>query len=184
MTGSLMKTLSTNSPMKLKAESAHLFFIVCTKQLLNGVICAQTYRQRLEHLLKMMKKSDGLYEEVSIILGIEGDMSNETLETVIESKSDGNYTSLVDYFHQNNTSLYFQGTIRIADPDPWPSIPHLHIEDKRTHKIKKVNVFTGNSTDGGSYSINELIHLWNDIDFIKKIQNNLSTICSKQNKEE
>lgn len=163
--------------MKLKADSAELFFVVCTKQFMNGVITPQIYRKNLESLCKMMKQNTKLYSTVVAILAIEGDISLRTLRE--ESQSNETDTTLVNIFRQNENCLYYQGTLRITDPDPWPSIPHIHIFDKRINKVKKINIYTGESTEGASYSKNELISLWNDPSFVKKMSNNLDTICSK-----
>lgn len=163
--------------MKLKTESADLFFVVCTRQLMSGLIDSQTYRARLECLLKMMKKNTKLFNLVQLIMDKEGDM---TPESVNNSIKEGSCSELIKAFHNDQNCLNYTGEIRIADPDPIPSKPHLHVSDKKAHCNKKINIYTGESTDGASYSLNELINLWNDTAFIGKIKKNIDTICAKQ----
>lgn len=162
---------------KLNADSAQLFFIVCTKQYMNGVISLQTYKTRLDALLKMTKRQSSLYSIVSALLDCDYSCFPDCITQTIE-KEDWD-SELISLFHNNNDCLNYLGTMMVNDLDPCPSIPHLHVEDKRTHKQKKINIFTGESSLGDPYSLNELVVLWNDPTFTNKIKKNLGIICSK-----
>lgn len=163
--------------MKLINDSAHLFFVISTRQFINGVINAHTYQQYLESLRRMTKKNTLIYKIVLDILNMDDEITPDSIEDRID-KSEDKDSSLLEIFKKNPDSLLFQGDVMINDPDPWPSKPHLHVFDKRINKNKKVNIFTGKSTEGRDYSDNELITLWNDSQFVKKLTKNLDTICS------
>lgn len=162
---------------KLNADSAQLFFIVCTKQYMNGVISLQTYKTRLTSLLKMTKKQSNLYQVVFALLDCEHGCFPDCISKTIEDEDCD--SELISLFHNNNDCLNYLGTMMVNDPDPCPSIPHLHVEDKRAHKQKKINIFTGESSLGDPYSLNELVTLWNDPTFTNRIKKNLGIICSK-----
>lgn len=162
---------------KLNADSAQLFFVVCTKQYMNGVIPLQTYRERIDSLLKMTKKQSTLYPIVSALQDCEYNCFPDCISQTIEKED--SESELITLFHNNSDHLYYLGTIKVNDPNPWPSIPHLHVEDKRTHRQKKIDIFTGESTLGDNYSLNELVNLWNDPGFMNKIKRNLDIICTK-----
>lgn len=164
--------------MKLKTKSAKLFFVICTKQFMNGIIKRQTYKTYLESLFHIMDPGTRLY---TIVL----ELLDRKKIPASQSAADDNFSEerdavLVSIIKENPDCLLFQVTLRIADPDPSPSIPHIHIYDKGINRVKKINVYTGESTEGASYSKNELISLWNDSWFLKRMSKNLDAICSKR----
>ncbi len=64
--------------------------------------------------------------------------------------------------------LKFTTNFRVADNDKSPSCPHIH--DYENHR--KIDVFTGICDDDTQLSDKDLVDLWNDVKFIKKIKKN------------
>lgn len=158
----------------ISIENARLYFTISHNQFVNGRIPAKVYFERLEKLSFLISKSSALYQILKDILSTPNDQQKVCTNKQNAVQLGGNYQVICDLAQQKGGVIKFikPDDIRITDPDPLPSLPHIH--DFANHR--KIDVYTGKGTDGSKISHKELIALWNNPDFIERIKKNRTTI--------
>ena len=152
----------------IKSDNARLYFTLVHNQFLNGMIPSDVYIERLVKLKSLIAKQTALYRILQDILS--------TIPTEQFSKSKdrqpcflGNQWEIIyDIANREDGLLKFTTNFRVADNDKFPSCPHIH--DDENHR--KIDVFTGICNDDTQLSDKDLVDLWNDAKFIKKIKKN------------
>lgn len=156
----------------IKSENARLYFTLVHNQFMNGMIPHNVYIQRLVKLKDLIAKQTALYQILQEILStipIEQFVDRKERQKHLLGKS---YKIICDIANRDGGLLEFKTTFKVADNDKFPSCPHIH--DYENHC--KIDVFTGIATDGTQLSNKDLVNLWNDTEFIKKIKKNRKTL--------
>ena len=170
------EVLITNNMAKvIKAENARQFFTICVKQLLVRMIPAEVFIERLPVLKSMISPTTTLYKIIDEILREFDSMPEK--DRGDESKLTEKYEVIDNIAHKEGGMLELLiGNMRIGDSDTFPSVPHIHEQDSK----RKLDIYTGRFTDGTHLSEKDLIDLWNDKKFIKKLSKNRETITTKR----
>lgn len=155
-------------------ENARLSFTISHNQFVNERIPAKVYFERLEILSSLINKSSALYQILKDILSTPNDQQKVCTDKQNAVQLGDNYEAICNLAQQEGGAIQFirPQDIRITDPDPLPSLPHIH--DFANNR--KIDVYTGKGTDGSNIPRKELIALWNNPDFIERIKKNRTTI--------
>lgn len=163
----------------IKAENARQFFTICVKQLLIRMIPAEVFLERLHVLKSVISPATALYKIINEILS---EFDN------IPEKDRGDESKLTEKYEVVDVIAHKEGGMlellhlvdikgmRIGDSDIFPSVPHIHEQDSN----RKLDIYTGRFTDGTHLSKKDLVDLWNDEEFIKKLSKNRETITTKR----
>lgn len=163
----------------ITAENARLFFTICEKQLLVRMIPAGVFLERLQVLKSMISPATALYK---IIEGIMKEFDGMPVkDRGDESKLAEKYDVIDAIAHKEGGMLELLHLIdikgmRIGDSDTFPSVPHIHEQDSN----RKLDIYTGRFTDGTHLSEKDLVDIWNDKKFIKKLSKNREAITTKR----
>lgn len=152
----------------IKSENARLYFTLVHNQFLNGMIPYNVYMERLVKLKSLIAKQTALYRILQDILST---IPTEQFSKIKDRQPCflGNQWEIIcDIANRKDGLLKFTTNFRVADNDRFPSCPHIH--DDENHR--KIDVFTGICADGTQLSDKDLVDLWNDVEFIKKIKKN------------
>lgn len=156
----------------IKTKNAQLFFTLTHNQFVNGKITKPTYIARLEKLSEHIDRRSVLYsvllDTISIAMNLAiyplAKYDNRTMML------DKGYNILMERVKESGQLMEFKqiGTMRIADTDDLPSIPHLHLHESNI----KVDVYTGLCSNNKCLSDKEFVNLWNDEEFYDKLYRN------------
>ena len=163
----------------ITAENARLFFTICEKQLLVRMIPAEVFLERLQVLKSMISPATSLYKIINEILKEFAGMPVK--DRGDESKLTEKYDVIDAIAHREGGMLELLHLVdikgmRIGDSDTFPSVPHIHEQGSK----RKLDIYTGRFTDGTHLSEKDLVDLWNDEKFIKKLSKNRETITTKR----
>ena len=161
------------------ADNARLFFTICIKQLLVRMIPAEVFLERLQVLKSMISPATALYKIIDEILKEFNGMPMK--DRGDESNLTEKYDVVDAIAHREGGMLELLNLIdikgmRIGDSDTFPSVPHIHEQDSE----RKLDIYTGRFTDGTHLSEKNLVDLWNNEKFIKKLFKNRETITTKR----
>lgn len=163
----------------IKAENARLYFTICVTQLMVRMIPAEVFLERLQVLKSVISHTTALYEIIDEILREFESMPERNRED--ESKLAEKYEVVDNIAHIEGGMLELLHLIdikgmRIGDSDTFPSVPHIHEQDSK----RKLDIYTGRFTDGTHLSEKDLVDLWNDEKFIKRLSKNRPAITTKR----
>lgn len=151
----------------MRTDSARLYFTLSHNQLINNVIPIDVYLERLKKLKSLISPSTALY-------GIIGDILEILDKDAIANKRDIDWEThrISNSANANDGILQLIQICKVSDNDPFPSIPHIH----DTEQNLKIDVYTGKCSNGDILTKKELIELWENESFIRKLKNNRETI--------
>ena len=163
-------------PKVIIAKNARLYFTICVKQLMVKMIPVDVLIERLLKLKSVISYNTPLYSIIDEIL-CEFD--------IMPQNDKGDESKLAEKYELVNTIAHKEGgmlellrlaDMKIGDYDTFPSVPHIHEQEKK----RKLNIYTGYFTDGTHLSKKDFIVLWNNPEFIKKISKNSNAITTKR----
>ena len=151
---------------KMRQKSAELYLAITIQQYKKGIIKAQEYQERIRRLHQMVDKRTNIYKNFGALLEIKPN------DTEIDSKTGRIHITLptgnIIYFTLKDLIIY--------DPDPLPSIPHIHDGENK----RKINIYTGRCDNRTKISENDIVNMWNDEQFYDRLKKNFQGITSER----
>lgn len=152
----------------IKAKNAQVYFVLSLNQMLNGLIPARVLCDRLRKLRSFIAQNSALYHTIGELLPC----AELWIDRGISQEDKAQLDALAK---RESVLMCFlrKHAFRVADPDIFPSVPHIHDGNR------KLDVFLGCWDNEDCMSDKKFADLWNDDDFIRRIEKNIDALSGK-----